>query len=78
MTHALRGNPGVIALPSQIIDKSSDGSPTILSSHRVFPKVEGQEWGSMIGDITMGDTEFFSDLWRSPADPNWGKVHELQ
>ena len=32
-----------------------------------------QDWGSMIGEITLGEAEFFSDLWRTATDPNWGK-----
>ena len=32
-----------------------------------------QDWGSMVGEITLGEAEFFSDLWRTATDPNWGK-----
>ena len=27
----------------------------------------------MIGEITLGEAEFFRDLWRTATDPNWGK-----
>eukprot|EP00435_Cladocopium_sp_Y103_P036178 s2976_g9.t1 len=134
----------------KIVDTSADGVPTVVSSHRVFPRHEGQaasggesstedapkicekqprgyamasnlpilcavgtlaaatppaypktilssgqldvtvylpgnlgyynstrfEWGSMIGEITLGEAEFFSDLWRTATDPNWGKDHD--
>ena len=37
------------------------------------PQCISQDWGSMIGEITLGEAEFFSDLWRTATDPNWGK-----
>ena len=43
--------------------------PQTSSFRCFFP----QDWGSMIGEITMGEAEFFSDLWRTSTDPNWGK-----
>ncbi|CAK9112474.1 unnamed protein product [Durusdinium trenchii] len=30
----------------------------------------------MIGEVKMGKSEFFSDLWRTSTDPNWAKEHD--
>lgn len=80
--------PHVLILSGTVAAAASAVYPkTILSSGQVdvtvyLPGKLGYynstrfDWGSMIGEITLGEAEFFSDLWRTATDPNWGKDHD--